>query len=561
MGLHKRHNAGRVLRDADARNHLAMHKRDSHGDQPRMHVPDGFEQTTQDDSRDSGGVSVVYVTLPQTFSGAAVYSTIGVTPTADSAAQSTDDASYASAMASYSSAMSEYNAGNGVGASATPVAVVTPKSSAQSTLATSLQGAALASSSVAATRLGGTPVQATRAATASTSSNAQIEQSGSEMSGGAKAGLAFGIILAIAAACGLIFFCWRRKRNTKQQEDMLNEKHGSFADAGARRVEAGGPRDPAMDAMGSGRRDSSMTEKVPASVRSSRTTSTAPRLSLRPVTQFLPNIGDNNAQNRNTGNNLEVAGAQKRTSGWERTPAGAQQNPFDDATAEKQARSNTPPQNPFDEPEGKRSNDSQDAARAAGVAAGAAVMANKKHSPKSSWEGSDPATPKSTRFGTAAAVPVAGSPRGPPPPRGPNNVHRVQLDFKPSMEDELELISGQLVRMLHEYDDGWALCIRMDRSQQGVAPRTCLSKLPVKPRPQGPPPQGSRPGTSQGPSSPSNPPGPNGPMHQGPIVPRPLTPSQGTRSPSPTSSNGEASTSTGGAPAKIERKPVPGQAM
>ena len=47
---------------------------------------------------------------------------------------------------------------------------------------------------------------------------------------------------------------------------------------------------------------------------------------------------------------------------------------------------------------------------------------------------------------TAAAVPVA---------RGPNNVHRVQLEFKPSMEDELELKSGQLVRMLHEYDDGW----------------------------------------------------------------------------------------------------------
>lgn len=28
----------------------------------------------------------------------------------------------------------------------------------------------------------------------------------------------------------------------------------------------------------------------------------------------------------------------------------------------------------------------------------------------------------------------------------------------------------------------------MDRSQQGVAPRTCLSKLPLKPRPMGPPP-------------------------------------------------------------------------
>lgn len=32
-----------------------------------------------------------------------------------------------------------------------------------------------------------------------------------------------------------------------------------------------------------------------------------------------------------------------------------------------------------------------------------------------------------------------------------------------------------------------ALCIRLDRSQQGVAPRTCLSTRPVKPRSNGPP--------------------------------------------------------------------------
>lgn len=35
------------------------------------------------------------------------------------------------------------------------------------------------------------------------------------------------------------------------------------------------------------------------------------------------------------------------------------------------------------------------------------------------------------------------------------NVHRVQMDFNPSMEDELALQAGQLVRLLHEYDDGW----------------------------------------------------------------------------------------------------------
>ncbi|KAK4044090.1 hypothetical protein C8A01DRAFT_12483 [Parachaetomium inaequale] len=78
---------------------------------------------------------------------------------------------------------------------------------------------------------------------------------------------------------------------------------------------------------------------------------------------------------------------------------------------------------------------------------------------------------------SAAAIAAAGGPQQ-------STVHRVQLDFSPTLPDELGLYAGQLVRLLHEYDDGWALCIRLDRSQQGVVPRTCLSTRPVKPRPQ-----------------------------------------------------------------------------
>lgn len=48
----------------------------------------------------------------------------------------------------------------------------------------------------------------------------------------------------------------------------------------------------------------------------------------------------------------------------------------------------------------------------------------------------------------AAAIAAAGGPAN-------SAVHRVQLDFKPTMSDELELHAGQLVRLLHEYDDGW----------------------------------------------------------------------------------------------------------
>lgn len=64
-----------------------------------------------------------------------------------------------------------------------------------------------------------------------------------------------------------------------------------------------------------------------------------------------------------------------------------------------------------------------------------------------------------------------------------SNVHRATMDFVPSMHDELALKEGQLVRVLHEYDDGWALCVKLDRSAQGVCPRSCLSVRPLRPRP------------------------------------------------------------------------------
>ncbi|KAF3177823.1 hypothetical protein TWF788_007605 [Orbilia oligospora] len=118
-------------------------------------------------------------------------------------------------------------------------------------------------------------------------------------------------------------------------------------------------------------------------------------------------------------------------------------------------------------------------------------------------------------------LPIQGATGG---PNSSSPVHRVTVDFKPSMADELELRAGEVVRLLHEYDDGWALCIRMDRTQQGVCPRTCLSPKAVKPRP---PPPGIR--------------GPGGPPHPySPSAGRPQSPSfgpgsrpQSPRSPGP----------------------------
>ncbi|KOS17449.1 hypothetical protein ESCO_002898 [Escovopsis weberi] len=48
----------------------------------------------------------------------------------------------------------------------------------------------------------------------------------------------------------------------------------------------------------------------------------------------------------------------------------------------------------------------------------------------------------------AAAIAAAGGPAN-------STVHRVQLSFKPSLTDELEINAGDLIRLLHEYDDGW----------------------------------------------------------------------------------------------------------
>jgi hypothetical protein len=72
-----------------------------------------------------------------------------------------------------------------------------------------------------------------------------------------------------------------------------------------------------------------------------------------------------------------------------------------------------------------------------------------------------------------------------------------------------------------------ALCIRLDRSQQGVCPRTCLSTRPVKPRPQqngprGPPPPGMRVPQQGCPMSPAMNQGP--PRAMSPAGNRPMTP-------------------------------------
>ncbi|KAK3099072.1 hypothetical protein LTR53_019142, partial [Teratosphaeriaceae sp. CCFEE 6253] len=125
------------------------------------------------------------------------------------------------------------------------------------------------------------------------------------------------------------------RRNPNAHHDYHNEK----------RVSAGSSL---FDGKAmSEKRTSAPSDKVALSA-----ASTAPRLSLRPVTQFLPSLISGNRNNdSNTLNPAGAAMSEKPKSMWERRSQ-ASQNPFDEAEEidEKSARPETPT-NPFEESE------------------------------------------------------------------------------------------------------------------------------------------------------------------------------------------------------------------
>ena len=83
-------------------------------------------------------------------------------------------------------------------------------------------------------------------------------------------GIAVGVVLGLGALISLLIFCFRRKRKQAAAERLEDEK--SFVGVG-----------PVSGISRS------------ASTRSTKTGSTAPRLNLRPVTQFSPNLDAQNA--------------------------------------------------------------------------------------------------------------------------------------------------------------------------------------------------------------------------------------------------------------------------
>ncbi|KAH7031575.1 uncharacterized protein B0I36DRAFT_124329 [Microdochium trichocladiopsis] len=436
-------------------------------------------------------------------------------------------------------------------------------------------------------------------ATPSTSNVTNSEAATSnETSAGAKAGIAFGVLGGLLAL-GLLIFLIINKRKKKQNEQQQQQQQQQ-----ADNEKSGGQY---------GRRPISGASLASMnSTFTSRTSPNAPQLSLRPVTEFMPTFAERRSSKgahlaltvSPDANNEKAAGG----SLWERPGTNhshGHENPFDDRHAPRAVTPTgaMPSPNPFDAPENvvgvaTSSYSPPRATAAAPVAAGAGLArkaSTRQEAPPPldltrpfAQGGPIPPSPAGTEFSmhsvgpgqspgpsqSAAAIAADGGPAG-------SAVHRVQLDFAPSLEDELEVRAGQLVRMLHEYDDGWALCIKLDRSVQGVVPRTCLSTRPVKPRPapgprpgppvnpngqrgpRGPPGPGQRPMTPQGrPMTPQGGPGygrpespamrqmrPQSPAHGRPMSPNGMAPRNGPPGVSPM--NPQAS---------VGRKPVPGQA-
>ncbi|KAJ5725506.1 uncharacterized protein N7483_006863 [Penicillium malachiteum] len=345
---------------------------------------------------------------------------------------------------------------------------------------------------------------------ASTSNTGAISSQSTGMSSGAKAGVAIGVILGVGVIAALIFFFIRKKRRNNGDEPVMTEKLFTAQDL---------PPPPPMKEM------------VPSRA------STPPQLKVRPVTQFAPDLSNSasfNPASAAAAGGVAMGSAAIATRNLTDIPpptppktAGSSSNPFTD------------PVNPFNtgnapmtaqymnsaSPPGSSASNAAPALvpaegaalGALGIVGAAAVVSHESnkepsHEPELSRQPepteSDVRPPNSPSPVSIDGESVSSAAMGPGSIAGgvapaPANVHRVQMDFNPSMEDELELRAGTLIRMLHEYDDGWALCIRLDRSKQGVAPRSCLSARPVKPRPR--PPAGGPPG-----------PGPRGPPMMGP---------------------------------------------
>ena len=302
----------------------------------------------------------------------------------------------------------------------------------------------------------------------------------SKSSGGsniaAKAGIAIGVLAAILIVAGLVWFVFmkrKKKQGERQSLDDDEKLHGPF----------GNPED-------------RLTEHAPAPP------AKAPRLSLQRLSLFSGGV-DKRASKNGQPTFAAAVPASGSASPWERPFTSQSQNPANPFGSHAE-RMQTPipeePMNrsisPLDETNARgpqpvspmepqqatfantAPNHTPNGAAAGAVAAGAAAGAtagltrsqSRSYGPKPldltvappMPVSAVPASPALTEYSVnsvtsgqtvpatdgAAAIAAAGGP-------STSAVYRVQLDFKPTLEDEVGLRAGDLVRLLHEYDDGW----------------------------------------------------------------------------------------------------------
>lgn len=264
------------------------------------------------------------------------------------------------------------------------------------------------------------------------------------MSGGAKAGIAVGVIAGVLAIAGLIFFLIAKKRKQKEgMQSLDNEKYdGGFA-PGAHAPTPGQAAAASAAFAGAGAGAAGAAPAAAGAFRSEP-----------------PSAGGG--------------------SPWERPMTGSSQNTANPFGSHAEVP-NSRPASPH-----STGHTAVAAAVAGGIGAAAGVgaarglqrKASRNHGPKqldltrgapgAGPHAAVPGSPATTEYSMssvpagqqapvtagAAAIAAAGGPPG-------SAVHRVQLDFEPSLEDELGLKAGQLVRMLHEYDDGWVSLVRI----------------------------------------------------------------------------------------------------
>jgi LPXTG-motif cell wall-anchored protein len=314
----------------------------------------------------------------------------------------------------------------------------------------------------------------TAARAESTTGTSNDSSSSSGPSTGAKAGIAIGVLGAVLVVFVALYFLFTRRRKQMDEQrraDDDEKRNGPFADSNA----------------------------IPGTPSSS---ARAPRLSLRPVTQFLPNLGNQAHPDRRASRGAAIAMTMSATPNTNQNTNRALTGNLDPPSTSSSAHSANPfgndaarmyspipeessrtvsPISPIESdvgtaittnspPRTSPAAAASNATMAAGAAAGLTrkTSLRKDHAPKPldltkpMPLSAVPPSPAGTEFSmrsvspgqspghssSAAAIAAAG---GPPQ----SGVHRVQLDFKPTLEDELELRAGQLVRLLHEYDDGW----------------------------------------------------------------------------------------------------------